>query len=60
MKKTFILDTNVLLHDPRAMFSFGDNNIIIPIYAVEEIDNFKKSSLNSAKMPARLAAFSMN
>ena len=42
MKKTFILDTNVLLHDPRAMFSFGDNNIIIPIYTVEEIDNFKK------------------
>lgn len=42
MKKTFILDTNVLLHDPRAMFNFGDNNIIIPIYAVEEIDNFKK------------------
>lgn len=42
MKKTFILDTNVLLHDPRSMFAFGDNNIIIPIYAVEEIDNFKK------------------
>lgn len=42
MKKTFILDTNVLLHDPRAMFSFGDNNVIIPIYTVEEIDNFKK------------------
>lgn len=42
MKKTFILDTNVLLHDPRAMFSFADNNIIIPIYAVEEVDNFKK------------------
>lgn len=42
MKKTFILDTNVLLHDPRSMFSFADNNIIIPIYAVEEIDNFKK------------------
>lgn len=42
MKKTFILDTNVLLHDPRSMFSFSDNNIIIPIYAVEEIDTFKK------------------
>lgn len=42
MKKTFILDTNVLLHDPRSIFSFADNNIIIPIYAVEEIDNFKK------------------
>lgn len=42
MKKTFILDTNVLLHDPRSMFSFADNNIIVPIYVVEEIDNFKK------------------
>jgi PhoH-like ATPase len=42
MKKTFILDTNVLLHDPRAMFSFEDNNVVIPIYVVEEIDNFKK------------------
>ena len=42
MKKTFILDTNVLLHDPRAMFSFLDNNVVIPIYVVEEIDNFKK------------------
>lgn len=42
MKKTFILDTNVLLHDPRSMFGFADNNIIIPIYVVEEIDTFKK------------------
>lgn len=42
MKKTFILDTNVLLHDPNSMFGFADNNIIIPIYVVEEIDNFKK------------------
>lgn len=42
MKKTFVIDTNVLLHDPGAMFSFGDNNVIIPIYVVEEIDNFKK------------------
>lgn len=42
MKKTFVLDTNVLLHDPRSIFGFADNNIIIPIYVVEEIDNFKK------------------
>lgn len=42
MKKTFILDTNVLLHEPRAMFSFEDNHVVIPIYVVEEIDNFKK------------------
>src|SRR3989338_3009991 len=42
MKKTFILDTNVLLHEPRALFSFEDNHVVIPIYVVEEIDNFKK------------------
>ncbi len=42
MKKNFILDTNVLLHDPRSMFGFGDNNVVIPIYVIEEIDNFKR------------------
>jgi len=40
--KHFVLDTNVLLHDPRALFSFEDNTVVIPIYVIEEIDNFKK------------------
>lgn len=42
MKKNFLLDTNVLLHDPGALTSFDDNNVIIPIYVIEEIDGFKK------------------
>lgn len=42
LKKIFVLDTNVLLHDPRAMFLFEDNDVVIPIYVVEEIDTFKK------------------
>lgn len=42
MKKNFVLDTNVLLHDPRSMFGFGDNDVVIPIYVIEEIDNFKR------------------
>jgi PhoH-like ATPase len=42
MKKTFVLDTNVLLHDPKALFSFGDNDVVVPIYVIEEIDNFKR------------------
>ncbi len=42
MKKNYVLDTNVLLHDPRALFQFKDNNVIIPIYVVEEIDQFKR------------------
>jgi PhoH-like ATPase len=42
LKKNFVLDTNVLLHDPRSLFGFGDNNIVVPIYVIEEIDNFKR------------------
>ncbi len=42
MKKNFVLDTNVLLYDPNALRSFKDNNVIIPIYVIEEVDTFKK------------------
>jgi len=41
-KKIFVLDTNVLIHNPRAMFTFEDNIVIIPITVIEEVDNFKK------------------
>src|SRR5262249_32512999 len=42
LKKNFVLDTNVLLHDPRSLFSFDDNNVVIPIYVIEEVDKFKR------------------
>jgi PhoH-like ATPase len=42
MTKNFILDTNVLLHDPYALFSFADNRVILPIEVIEEIDSFKR------------------
>ncbi len=42
MKKNFVLDTNVLLHDPNAVLNFGANDVVIPIYVIEEIDRFKK------------------
>lgn len=42
MKKTYVLDTNVLLHDPKAIFAFDDNDIVIPIVVIEEIDSQKK------------------
>ena len=42
MKKSFVLDTNVLLHDPQALFRFEDNDLIIPMTVIEEIDRFKK------------------
>ncbi|MGM0410954.1 MAG: PIN domain-containing protein, partial [Bacillota bacterium] len=41
MKKIFVLDTNVLLNDPQAIFSFEEHNVIIPLAVVEEIDDQK-------------------
>lgn len=44
MKKNYILDTNVLLHDPHAFYKFEDNDVILPIYVIEEIDQFKRDT----------------
>jgi len=44
MPKHFVLDTNVLIHDPRAVFRFADNEVVIPIFVLEEIDGFKKEA----------------
>ncbi len=41
-KKIFVLDTNVLLHDPMALLKFEENDVYIPIMVIEEIDRFKK------------------
>ncbi len=42
MKKCYILDTNVLLHDPNALLRFEDNDVILPMTVIEELDRFKK------------------
>ena len=42
MKKTYILDTNVLLHDPESLFSFEDNYIVLPLSIIEELDRIKR------------------
>ena len=41
--KNFVLDTNVLLHDPDCIFQFGDNTVVVPIVVIEEVDTFKKN-----------------
>ena len=40
--KAYILDTNVLLHDPHSLLNFQDNTVLIPIEILEEIDKFKR------------------
>jgi PhoH-like ATPase len=39
--KSFVVDTNVLLHNPNALFMFADNEVIIPFDVIEELDKFK-------------------
>jgi PhoH-like ATPase len=42
--KNYILDTNVLLHDPNSLVNFDEHNVLIPIEVIEEIDHFKRES----------------
>jgi len=42
--KTFVLDTNVLLHNPGALFMFKDNDVVIPFDVIEELDKFKAAT----------------
>ncbi|MCA9400089.1 MAG: PhoH family protein [Candidatus Omnitrophica bacterium] len=44
MKKYFVLDTNVLIHNPNAIYSFAENIVIIPITVVEELDQLKNGA----------------
>ena len=42
--KNFVLDTNVILHDPTCINHFQENNIIIPLVVIEELDHFKRGN----------------
>jgi len=53
--KNYVLDTNVLLHDARAMFSFADNAVVIPIYVIEEVDTFKKDQSELGRNARQIA-----
>ena len=45
-KKIFVLDTSVILYNHKAIHSFEDNDVAIPITVLEELDNFKKGNDN--------------
>jgi len=61
VKKNYILDTNVLLHDPNSLLKFDDNNVLLPIEVIEEIDRFKRESTelgqNARAVPRMLDGF---
>ncbi len=47
--RAYILDTNVLLHDPRALFTFSGAEVIIPLMVVEELEKFKRETSDRGK-----------
>ncbi|MBU5485632.1 PhoH family protein [Clostridium sp. MSJ-11] len=55
MKRTYVLDTNVLLYSPGAIFSFGEHDVVIPEVVLEELDKFKKDK-NDLGANARYAS----
>ncbi|OQA92297.1 MAG: PhoH-like protein [Elusimicrobia bacterium ADurb.Bin231] len=57
--KTFILDTNVLIHDPKAFLSFEDNVVVIPMAVIEELDTLKKFTDERARS-ARAVSRNLN
>ncbi|MGO9708971.1 MAG: PhoH family protein [Polyangiaceae bacterium] len=55
MKKNYVLDTNVLLHDPRAIFRFEDNDVVVPIFCIEEVDQFKREGSERGRNARQIA-----
>ncbi|WP_419584531.1 PIN domain-containing protein, partial [Thiolapillus sp.] len=48
-KRLFVLDTNVLMHDPSALFRFEEHDIFIPMVVLEELDKGKKGMSEVAR-----------
>lgn len=58
-KKTFVLDTSVMLHDFKCLYAFEENDVVVPIMALEELDHFKKGN-ETLNYNAREFARSLN
>jgi PhoH-like ATPase len=54
--KLFVLDTNVLMHDPSSLFRFEEHDIYLPMMTLEELDNHKKGMSEVARNARRSAA----
>jgi PhoH-like ATPase len=48
-KKFYVLDTNVLLHDPSSLFRFDEHDVFLPMVVLEELDNHKKGTTEVAR-----------
>src|SRR3954469_9952400 len=55
--KLFVLDTNVLMHDPTSLFRFEEHDIYLPIMTLEELDNNKKGMSEVARNARQVSRF---
>lgn len=55
MEKIYVLDTNVLIHDPMALFAFNEHRLIIPMTVLEELDTIKDRKDKDVSREARIA-----
>src|SRR5450631_342217 len=55
--KLFVLDTNVLMHDPTSLFRFEEHDIFLPILTLEELDNNKKGVTEVARNARQASRF---
>ena len=56
-KKIFVLDTNVLMHDPTAIFRFAEHDIFLPMVVLEELDRSKKGTSEVARNSRQVSRF---
>src|SRR5512132_2478266 len=57
LPKLFVLDTNVLMHDPTSLFRFEEHDIYLPILTLEELDNNKKGVTEVARNARQASRF---
>src|SRR4051812_17333061 len=55
--KLFVLDTNVLMHDPTSLFRFEEHDIFLPMMTLEELDNNKKGMSEVARNARQVSRF---
>lgn len=56
-ERLFVLDTNVLIHDPTAIFRFKEHDIYLPMIVLEELDNLKKGTTEVARNARQMSRF---
>jgi len=56
-KRMYVLDTNVLMHDPTALFKFEEHDIYLPMQVIEELDNGKKGTSEASRNARQVSRF---